>query len=107
MANSLEVRVPFLDIEVMKLAQRIPSRYRVTDENTKVALRKASANKLPPETAAKRKLGFPVPVRQWLQWRKKYYNMVKDAFHSEIAQKLCSTWMLLWACWMITARANG
>lgn len=90
MANSLEVRVPFLDIEVMKLAQRIPNRYRVTEENTKVALRKASANKLPPETADKKKLGFPVPVRQWLK-EDKYYNMVKDAFHSKIALELFNT----------------
>lgn len=90
MANSLEVRVPFLDIEVMKLAQQIPNRYRVTEENTKVALRKASANKLPPETADKKKLGFPVPVRQWLK-EDKYYNMVKDAFHSKIALELFNT----------------
>lgn len=90
MANSLEVRVPFLDIELMKLAQRIPSRYRVTDENTKVALRKASASKLPQATAAKPKLGFPVPVRQWLK-EDKYYNRVKDAFHTSIAKELFNT----------------
>ena len=94
MANSLEVRVPFLDIELMKLAEQIPSRYRVTGENTKVALRKASASKLPKETADKRKLGFPVPVRQWLK-EDKYYNMLKDAFHSEIATELFNTEVLM------------
>lgn len=90
MANSLEVRVPFLDIELVKLAERIPSRYRVTEENTKVALRKASASKLPKETADKRKLGFPVPVKQWIK-EDKYYNILKDAFHSEIAKELFNT----------------
>lgn len=94
MANSLEVRVPFLDIELMKLAQQIPSRYRVTEENTKVALRKASASKLPPVTANKPKLGFPVPVRQWLK-EEKYYNVVKDAFHTDIAKELFHTGELM------------
>ena len=42
MANSLEVRVPFLDKEVFEVARKIPSRFKVTKENTKYAMRQAA-----------------------------------------------------------------
>ena len=58
MANSLELRVPFLDKEVFKVASRLPKRLRVNSENTKYAMRKAALRRLPPETAKKKKLGF-------------------------------------------------
>lgn len=86
MANSLELRVPFLDKEVMALAQRIPKRFRVTKENTKFAMRKAALRACPPLTANKKKLGFPVPIRVWLK-EDKYFNKVKEAFESENAKK--------------------
>lgn len=86
MANSLELRVPFLDKEVMALAQRIPKRYRVTKENTKFAMRKAALRACPPLTANKKKLGFPVPIRVWLK-EDEYFNKVKSAFESENAKK--------------------
>lgn len=86
MANSLELRVPFLDKEVMALAQRIPKRFRVTKENTKFAMRKAALRACPPLTANKKKLGFPVPIRVWLK-EDKYFNKVKAAFESENAKK--------------------
>lgn len=86
MANSLELRVPFLDKEVMALAQRIPKRFRVTKENTKFAMRKAALRACPPLTANKKKLGFPVPIRVWLK-EDEYFNKVKEAFESENAKK--------------------
>ncbi|MDR1066112.1 MAG: asparagine synthase (glutamine-hydrolyzing) [Clostridiales bacterium] len=86
MANSLEIRVPFLDMEVFKIASKIPSNYRVNKTGTKYAFRLAAANVLPNETADKKKLGFPVPIRLWLK-TDKYYNIVKDAFLSETADK--------------------
>ncbi len=86
MANSLELRVPFLDKEVMALAQRIPKRFRVTKENTKFAMRKAALRACPPLTANKKKLGFPVPIRVWLK-EDEYFNKVKAAFESENAKK--------------------
>ena len=46
MANSLEVRVPFLDKKIMELAERIPLKYRVNDENTKFAMRKAALRRM-------------------------------------------------------------
>lgn len=94
MANSLELRVPFLDKEVMSLAQRIPVRYRVTKENTKYAMRLAAKQNTPPQTANKKKLGFPVPIRVWLR-EDKYYNIVKDCFTSQTAEKFFNTDMLI------------
>ena len=105
MANSLELRVPFLDKEIMALAEKIPARYRVThDKNTdetkyitKYAMRLAAKNDTPSETAktaAKKKLGFPVPIRVWLK-EEKYYNIVRSAFESEGSQKFFNTAPLL------------
>ena len=90
MANSLELRVPFLDKEVMAVAQRIPTKYRVTKENTKYAMRLAALKATPPQTANKKKLGFPVPTRVWLK-EDKYYKIVKDTFCSPAAQKFFNT----------------
>lgn len=86
MANSLELRVPFLDKEVFKVASTLPANLRVNRKNTKYAMRQAAMRHLPPETAQKEKLGFPVPTRVWLR-DEKYYNAVKEMFHSETAKK--------------------
>ena len=90
MANSLELRVPFLDKNVMKLAQTIPLNSRVSTVSTKLALRKAAEKTLPRRTATKDKLGFPVPIRVWLK-EDTYYNIVKEAFTSEAANKYFDT----------------
>ena len=86
MANSLELRVPFLDIEVFKVAASLPTKLKTPKENTKYALRMAAMKHLPKDTAEKKKLGFPVPTRVWLK-DKKYYNIVKEAFYSKTAKK--------------------
>lgn len=90
MANSLELRVPFLDKEVFKVAARLPRRLRVNAENTKYAMRKAAMRHLPPATAKKKKLGFPVPTRVWLR-EQKYYDIVKAAFTSDTAKQFFNT----------------
>ncbi|MGY2067963.1 asparagine synthase (glutamine-hydrolyzing) [Blastococcus sp. SYSU DS0619] len=66
MANSLELRVPFLDPEVFRVASTIPVDQRVTKETTKYALRRALEQIVPPHVLNRRKLGFPVPTRHWL-----------------------------------------
>ena len=87
MANSLELRVPFLDKEVWNLAKTIPAKYKVTkDGQTKVAMRKAALKNMPEKVASRKKLGFPVPTREWLK-QEKYYNIVKKEFESETAKK--------------------
>lgn len=90
MANSLEVRVPFLDKEVFEVARHVQPDYRVNREATKYAFRMAAKDYLPEEIASKKKLGFPVPTRVWLK-DEKYYNIVKTAFQSEAAQKYFNT----------------
>lgn len=90
MAHSLEVRVPFLDRVVFDVARKIPTEYKVTKENTKYAMRQAAHRYLPDMVAEKKKLGFPVPIRVWLR-EEKYYNIVKDAFHSAAAQEYFKT----------------
>lgn len=84
MAHSLEVRVPFLDRDVFEVARKVPLKYKVTNENTKFAMRQAAHRYLPDMVAEKKKLGFPVPIRIWLK-EDKYYNTVKDAFTSPAA----------------------
>ena len=94
MANSLELRVPFLDKEVFNVAATIPTPLRVNKMNTKYAMRKAAARHLPEEVAEKPKLGFPVPTRVWLK-DEHYYNVVKDMFTSPTAEKFFNTGLLL------------
>ncbi len=90
MANSLEVRVPFLDKEVFNVARKLPSDYRVNRRATKYAFRMASKKYLPDNVATKKKLGFPVPTRVWLR-EDKYYNIIKEAFTSPTAEKYFNT----------------
>ncbi len=106
MAHSLELRVPFLDKKVMQLAERIPARYRVTrkavtDKHTpyvtKYAMRLAAKQDTPEETAgtaAKKKLGFPVPIRVWLK-EEQYYNIVRKRFESEAGRHFFHTEQLV------------
>ncbi|MEQ6353195.1 asparagine synthase (glutamine-hydrolyzing) [Lysinibacillus sp. M3] len=90
MAHSLEVRVPFLDKNVMEMAKNIPSDYRVNDFDTKYVLRQAAFQTLPSECANREKLGFPVPIRHWLR-EEKYYRMVKEMFQSEFVSEFFNT----------------
>lgn len=68
MANSLELRVPFLDTEVFALASTLPLEMRVPrrGDATKYALRRAMEQIVPPRIMNRRKLGFPVPTAEFL-----------------------------------------
>ncbi|MBP7320530.1 MAG: asparagine synthase C-terminal domain-containing protein, partial [Lachnospiraceae bacterium] len=90
MAHSLESRVPFLDKEVFALASKIPTKFKVTDGNTKVAFREAAHRHLADKVAQKKKLGFPVPIRIWLK-EEEYYHVVKDEFTSSAAAQFFHT----------------
>lgn len=94
MAHSLELRVPFLDRKVMELAEHIPTKDRVTADSTKYAMRLAALRACPPQTANKKKLGFPVPIRVWLK-EEKYYNIVKDKFTSPESKQFFNTDILI------------
>lgn len=86
MSHSIELRVPFLDREVMKVASKVPTRYRVNEIDTKYAFRLASKKALPDAWANRKKIGFPVPIRLWLQ-EEKYYKQIKETFESEVASQ--------------------
>ena len=67
MANSLELRVPFLDPEVFAVASRLPFDQKITRTTTKYALRRALEPIVPAHVLNRAKLGFPVPIRHWLR----------------------------------------
>ena len=94
MANSLELRVPFLDKEVFKVASSLPTKLRCNKHNTKYAMRKAAVRHMPEPTADKEQLGFPVPTRVWLR-DEKYYNVVKTKFKGKTAEKFFNTDVLV------------
>jgi asparagine synthase (glutamine-hydrolysing) len=67
MANSLELRVPFLDTEVFAIGSSLPTDLKITKETTKWALRQALTQIVPAHVLNRPKLGFPVPIRHWLK----------------------------------------
>ncbi|ANZ99691.1 asparagine synthase (glutamine-hydrolyzing) [Carnobacterium divergens] len=67
MAHSLELRTPFLDKEVFKVARTLPSDIRIANGTTKYILRKAAESFVPDNVLYRKKLGFPVPIRHWLK----------------------------------------
>ena len=67
MANSLELRVPFLDTEVFRVASSVPTDLKITKDTTKYALRRALEQIVPAHVLHRAKLGFPVPIRHWLK----------------------------------------
>ncbi|WP_199613800.1 asparagine synthase (glutamine-hydrolyzing) [Paenibacillus alkalitolerans] len=77
MAHSLELRVPFLDKEVFEAARKIPVRYRIAAGTTKYALRKAMEGIVPDFIVNRPKLGFPVPIRDWLR-RKERMSVIRE-----------------------------
>ena len=87
MAFSIESRVPFTDIEVFKLSSTIPKEYKVKNKTTKVSLRDAAKRDIPNESYKKKKLGFPVPIREWIK-ETDFYNEIKNTFNIPIANEL-------------------
>lgn len=94
MANSIELRVPFLDKKMLEVAMQLPVNERVTKNITKIALRDAAAKEINHKTAYRRKIGFTVPLNEWIK-KDKYYNMIKKDFESEIASKYFNQKLIL------------
>ncbi len=86
MMFGLEARTPFLDKEVYKVASKLPVYAKVNKETTKPALRMAAKEVIPNEAYKKKKLGFPVPLREWIR-EDDLYKEIKDKFNSDIANK--------------------
>lgn len=85
-AAGLEIRMPLTDRRIFDIAARMPSEYKVTEEQNKVAFRTAAAKYLPEEIAFRKKLGFIVPIRLWLA-DEQYNGDVRRLFASDIAAK--------------------
>ena len=85
-AAGLEVRMPLTDTRIFDIASRMPSRFKVNEEQNKVAFRTAAAKVLPPEIAFRKKLGFIVPIRIWMA-DDRYNQDVKAKFKSDMAAK--------------------
>ena len=79
MANSLEVRVPYLDRILIDYARGLPTKYKIKDGQTKYAFRRVANEVLESKFADKKKLGFPVPIREWIK-EDDVYDKIKDAF---------------------------
>ncbi|MCI8397387.1 MAG: asparagine synthase (glutamine-hydrolyzing) [Clostridia bacterium] len=86
MASSIEGRTPFTDKEVFNLARTIPVEHKVTKDNTKVALREAARRDIPNEAYKKKKLGFPVPIREWMK-EDEFYKEIRRAFEEEYVEE--------------------
>lgn len=85
-AAGLEIRMPLTDRRIFDIASRMPSRFKVNEEQNKVAFRTAAAKVLPEEIAFRKKLGFIVPIRIWMA-DERYNQDVQRLFHSDIAEK--------------------
>ena len=86
MASSLEGRVPFIDKEVFKIASGLSIDKKVTKENTKVALRMAAKEVIPTDAYKKKKLGFPVPIREWMK-TSEVSGKIKEMFNKDFTSK--------------------
>ena len=67
MANSLELRVPFLDHKLLEFAASLPSSFKVRGFITKYLAKRALKKRIPKEILQRRKVGFPVPNDVWLR----------------------------------------
>jgi len=67
MMHSLEMRSPFLDHQLVEFAATLPSNQKVRRLTTKFILKRAMRGRVPSEALMRRKRGFAVPIKQWLQ----------------------------------------
>jgi asparagine synthase (glutamine-hydrolysing) len=70
MACSIESRVPFLDHEMVEFAWRVPDELKIRNGSGKYIVKKAAEDLLPHDIIYRKKMGFPTPLRQWLQGEK-------------------------------------
>lgn len=87
MAHSLELRVPFLDMNVYNVSRDIPDSWKYKNRTTKFALRDAFASYMPAKTNHRPKLGFPTPWHTWLQ--RDSDTVKKTILNSKIIKDMC------------------
>jgi asparagine synthase (glutamine-hydrolysing) len=79
MANSLEVRVPFLDHELVEYMASLPPRLRMKGGNLKYLLKKAMNKRLPPQIINREKAGWHIPLAKW------FHSELKDYIRDVLA----------------------
>ena len=85
-AAGLEIRMPLTDLRIFDIASRMPARFKVSEEQNKVAFRTAASKVLPDEIAFRKKLGFIVPIRHWMS-DERYNADVRTKLGSETAEQ--------------------
>ncbi len=85
MANSLEIRVPFLDYTFVEYAASIPSSLKLKGFKTKYILKKAMARHLPREILHRKKIGFDIPLGVWI--RNELREFVRDVLAPDNLKK--------------------
>ncbi len=90
----LEARFPLLGKEVVDIATQLPDEFKLKDGMTKALFRKASKKVIPTDAHSRKKLGFPVPLKDWLK-REDFYSKVKEKFESETAERFFDTKAIL------------
>lgn len=66
MATSVEIRVPFIDVEVIKHAMKIPGKWKYRNKQSKYILKRAAEKYLPNEIIYRPKASFGAPIRSWV-----------------------------------------
>ena len=85
-AFGMQARFPFLDSAVYESARTLPDSMKIGPDGTKLALRLAAEGVVPTDAYKRKKLGFPVPLKEWMK-EELYYNEIKKAFTSETAKR--------------------
>lgn len=98
MLNSLEVRVPFLDVDVVSFANALPDNVKNDGKVSKKILRDAFSDLLPSEVFTRSKIGFEVPLTKWVvqgwdkitqkEWFEKDYIRKQGLFKPEGVEQL-------------------
>jgi len=88
MMNSLEVRSPFLDLEVADFARRLPHRFKLRGNTTKYLLKLAAKPLVPEAIVGRKKKGFGSPVGKWLRTGRIAPRPANDLVREKLAQHL-------------------
>ena len=115
MLNSLEVRSPFLDIELVDFVRRIPSCYKLRNGETKYILKKAMQPLLPKSILRRGKQGFAIPVGKW--FKSGYLHIdgahpllnadITRRFHQEHVRGRSDHRLFLWSQWFLNAAVTN
>ena len=101
-ACGVELHTPFSDLRLFNVARKIPSSYQFADGQNKCVFRKAASSKLPYEAAFRKKVGFPVPVREWLK-DERYHKPIEEKLFGETSKKFFNQQELekLWSSYLL------